>query len=165
MRGPIVSGKNVLQLIAACGVSLGAGVIGSLASGPAGFQTWYAAIRKPSFTPPGWVFGPVWTILYILMGVAAFLVWRKGLDSRVVRAALAWFLGQLILNALWSPVFFGWHRIGLAFIVLVWLWIVLAVTLWRFAGISRAAAGLLVPYLAWVSFAGVLNASIWWLNR
>ncbi|HSV99408.1 MAG TPA: TspO/MBR family protein [Sedimentisphaerales bacterium] len=160
-----MSGKNALQLIAACGVSLGAGVIGSLASGPAGFQTWYAAIRKPSFTPPGWVFGPVWTILYILMGVAAFLVWRKGLDSRAVRAALAWFLGQLILNALWFPAFFGWHRIGLALMVLVLLWIVLAVTLRRFAGISRAAAGLLVPYLARTSFAGVLNASIWWLNR
>jgi len=99
------------------------------------------------------------------MGIAAFRVWRKGLDSRAVRVALAWFLGQLVLNALWSPVCFGWHRIGLAFIVLVSLWIVLAVTLWRFAGISRAAAGLLVPYLAWVSFAGVLNASIWWLNR
>jgi tryptophan-rich sensory protein len=99
------------------------------------------------------------------MGVAAFLVWRKGLDSRGVRAALAWFLVQLVLNALWSPVFFGWHRIGLALIVLILLWGALVVTLWRFAWISGVAAGLLAPYLAWVSFAGVLNASIWWLNR
>ncbi len=160
-----MSGKDLLRLTAACGASLGAGGIGSLGPGPGGFQAWYGAIRKPSFTPPGWVFGPVWTTLYILMGVAAFLVWRKGLDSRGVRAALAWFLVQLVLNALWSPVFFGWHRIGLALIVLILLWGALVVTLWRFAWISGVAAGLLAPYLAWVSFAGVLNASIWWLNR
>lgn len=160
-----MSGKDILRLIAACGASLSAGVIGSLATGPSGFRPWYSAIQKPSFTPPAWVFAPVWTTLYILMGVAAFLVWRRGLDSRAVRAALAWFLGQLVLNALWSPVFFGWHRIGLALIVLVLLWIVLVVTVWRFGAISKVAAGLLTPYLLWVSFAGVLNASIWWLNR
>lgn len=160
-----MSGKDILRLAAACGASLLAGAIGSLATGPDGFRPWYSAIQKPSFTPPAWIFAPVWTTLYILMGVAAFLVWRRGLESRLVRVALAWFLGQLVLNALWSPVFFGWHRIGLALIVLVLLWIVLAVTLWRFAGISKAAAALLIPYLLWVSFAGVLNASIWWLNR
>lgn len=160
-----MSGKDILRLAAACGASLLAGAIGSLATGPDGFRPWYSAIQKPSFTPPAWIFAPVWTTLYILMGVAAFLVWRRGLESRPVRVALAWFLGQLVLNALWSPVFFGWHRIGLALIVLVLLWIVLAVTLWRFAGISKVAAALLIPYLLWVSFAGVLNASIWWLNR
>lgn len=160
-----MSGKDVLRLVVACGVSLSAGAIGSLAAGPGGFQAWYSAIQKPSFTPPGWVFAPVWTVLYVLMGVAAFLVWRRGLDSRAVRVALACFLGQLALNALWSPVFFGWHRIGLALVVLVLLWVALAVTVWRFAGVSKVAGGLLTPYLLWVSFAGVLNASIWWLNR
>jgi tryptophan-rich sensory protein len=146
-------------------VSLSAGAIGSLAAGHAGSEAWYSAIQKPSFTPPSWVFGPVWTGLYILMGIAAFLVWRQGLGSRAVRVALAWFLGQLALNALWSWVFFGWHRIALALVVLALLWIALAVTLGRFAKVSRTAAGLLTPYLAWVSFAGVLNASIAWLNR
>jgi tryptophan-rich sensory protein len=146
-------------------VSLSAGAIGSLAAGPADFTSWYSAIQKPFFTPPSWVFGPVWTGLYILMGIAAFLVWRQGLGSRAVRVALAWFLGQLALNALWSWVFFGWHRIALALVVLALLWIALAVTLGRFAKVSRTAAGLLTPYLAWVSFAGVLNASIAWLNR
>jgi len=161
----MLSGKDILRLVAACGVSLAAGAIGSLAAGPAGFAAWYSAIHKPSFTPPSWVFGPVWTALYVLMGVAAFLVWRQGLGSRAVRVALLWFLGQLVLNALWSPVFFGWHRIALALVVLALLWVALVVTLWRFAKVSRTAAGLLTPYLAWVSFAGVLNASIWWLNR
>ncbi len=160
-----MSGKDILRLVAACGASLSAGAIGSLATGSSGFRPWYAAIQRPAFTPPAWVFAPVWTTLYILMGVAAFLVWRRGLDSKAVRVALAWFLGQLVLNTLWSPVFFGWHRIGLALIVLVLLWVFLAVTVWRFAGISKVAAGLLIPYLLWVSFAGVLNASIWWLNR
>lgn len=160
-----MSGKDILRLIAACAISLSAGAIGSLAVGRGGFQSWYAAIEKPSFTPPAWVFGPVWTTLYILMGVAAFLVWRRGLGSRAVRAALGWFLGQLVLNAVWSPVFFGWHRIGLAMVVVVLLWAAIVVTMYRFSRVSGVAAALLAPYLLWVSFAAVLNASIWWLNR
>lgn len=160
-----MGGKDILRLIVACAVSLAAGVIGTVAVGDGGFQSWYAAIEKPFFTPPGWVFGPVWTILYVLMGVAAFLVWRRGLAVRAVRVALGWFLGQLVLNALWSPVFFGWHRIGLALIVIVLLWAAIVVTLYRFLRVSRVAALLLVPYLLWVSFATVLNTAIWWLNR
>jgi tryptophan-rich sensory protein len=154
-----------VRLVVACGVSLAAGVIGSLAVTGQGFSSWYAAIQKPGFTPPGWVFGPVWTILYLLMGVAAFLVWQRGLGSRPVRTALVWFLVQLALNAAWTPVFFGLHRIGLALLVIVLLWAVIVVTMYYFFRVSRPAGLLLVPYLLWVSFATVLNASIWHLNR
>lgn len=157
--------KSIVRLIVACGVSLSAGLVGSLAVGGGGFAAWYSTIQKPSFTPPNWVFGPAWTMLYILMGVAAFLVWQRGLGSRAGRIALACFLVQLVINALWTPVFFGLHRVGLALVVIVLLWVAIAVTMYYFAQVSRAAAVLLAPYLVWVSFATVLNASIWWLNR
>lgn len=160
-----MSGKDVVRLIAACVVSLSAGVVGLPAAGGGGSQSWYAALEKPAFTPPSWVFGPVWTTLYILMGVAAFLVWRRGLGVRAVRVALGWFAGQLVLNALWSPVFFGWHRIGSALAVIVLLWAAIVVTLYHFSRVSKTAGLLLGPYLLWVSFATMLNASIWWLNR
>ena len=156
---------SVVRLMVACGVSLAAGAIGSLAVTDPGFSTWYASIEKPGFTPPSWVFGPVWTILYLLMGVAAFLVWQKGVGFRLVRTALAWFLVQLVLNASWSPVFFGLHRIGLALVIVVLLWVAIVITMYRFFRVSRPAGMLLIPYLLWVSFATVLNASIWHLNR
>jgi benzodiazapine receptor len=155
----------VVRLVVACVASLSAGLIGSLAMFAGDFDVWYPALVKPAFTPPNWLFGPVWTILYLLMGVAAFLVWRKGLQSRAVRVALVWFLVQLVLNAVWSPVFFGWHRIGWALVVVVLLWAAIVVTIRYFLQVSRAAAILLVPYLLWVSFATVLNAAIWRLNR
>ncbi|MGE5294984.1 MAG: TspO/MBR family protein [Solirubrobacterales bacterium] len=160
-----MSGKSVVRLLTACGVSLAAGLIGSFATMGEGFNSWYSTIEKPGFTPPGWIFGPVWTILYLLMGVAAFLVWQKGIQLKMVRIALGWFLVQLILNTLWSPVFFGLHQIGWALAVIVVLWIAIVVTLYCFSRASRAAAALLIPYLLWVSFATVLNGSIWWLNR
>jgi len=157
--------KNVVRLIVACAVSLGAGLIGSLVTIGGGPQLWYATLAKPFFTPPNWVFSPVWTVLYLLMGIAAFLVWRKGLVSAGVKTALAWFLVQLSLNALWTPVFFGLHRIGPALVVIVLLWAAIVATMRRFLRISRLAGVLLVPYLLWVSFAAVLNASLWHLNR
>ncbi len=156
--------RDIIRLGIACAASLSAGLIGSLVAAD-NFTTWYAGIEKPAFTPPNWVFGPVWTILYVLMGVAAFLVWQKGLRTPDVRVALAWFLVQLALNALWTPVFFALHRIDLALIVIVLLWAAVVTTIVYFLRISRPAAGLLVPYLLWVSFAAVLNASIWYLNR
>ena len=161
----MMSVGSIIRLVVACGVSLAAGVAGSLAVGGQGFTSWYATIQKPGFTPPGWVFGPVWTVLYLLMGVAAFLVWQRGLGSRPVRIALAWFLVQLALNAAWSPVFFGLHRIGPALVVIVLLWVAIVITMYHFFRLSRPAGMLLVPYLVWVSFATVLNASIWHLNR
>ncbi len=159
-----MSGSSIIRLIIACAVSLSAGLIGPLVVA-GNFTTWYSTIEKPAFTPPNWVFGPVWTILYLLMGIAAFLVWQKGLGGAAVKVALIWFLVQLALNASWTPVFFGLHHIGLALVVIVLLWAAIVMTIFYFLRVSRPAGALLIPYLLWVSFATILNASIWHLNR
>jgi benzodiazapine receptor len=124
---------------------------------------WYAALHKPSWNPPGWIFGPAWTALYTMMAVAAWLVWRRG-GWGEQRGPLLIFLTQLALNALWTPLFFGLHRPALAFAEIVLLWLAIAATLAAFRPVSRAAALLLVPYLAWVSFAAALNFALWRLN-
>jgi len=122
---------------------------------------WYAALRKPSWTPPSWLFAPVWTLLYAMMAVAAWLVWRQtGLSSEV-----GLFVVQLALNAAWSWLFFGLHRPGLAFADIVALWVAILGTLAAFWAVRPLAGWLLVPYLAWVSFASALNAAVWRLNR
>jgi translocator protein len=156
--------KDILKLIVCVVACLAAGAIGSVFTRSA-IPTWYATLEKPSFNPPNWLFAPVWTLLYILMGVAAFLVWRKGLENRQVRLALIVFLIQLVLNALWSVVFFGLESplYGLAIISI--LWVAILVTVIKFCSISRVASVLMWPYLLWVTFAAVLNASIWLLNR
>jgi translocator protein len=124
---------------------------------------WYQNLTKPSLTPPSWVFGPVWTILYILMGVAAWLVWRRyGFAAAVLPLSL--FVGQLALNALWSYVFFGLHKPGLACLNLAALWLALLATLTAFWQIEPPAGQLLLPYLLWVTFAGYLNLQLWRLN-
>lgn len=125
---------------------------------------WYAGIQKPWFNPPNWVFGPVWTILYVLMGVAAWLVWRNG-EAHNLRLPLALFGLQLFLNALWTPLFFGLQRPDLALVNILVLWVAIAATGIAFYPISRTAAFLFLPYWLWVSFAALLNASLWWLNR
>lgn len=124
---------------------------------------WYATLKKPSWNPPGWIFGPVWSALYVLMAVAAWLVWQRG-GFAAQRRPLALFLVQLALNAAWTPLFFGLHWPGLAFAEIVLLWLAIAATLAAFRPVSRTAAWLLVPYLAWVSFAAVLNFTLWRLN-
>ena len=124
---------------------------------------WYASLKKPSWNPPAWLFGPVWTALYTLMAVAAWLVWRRG-GWAAQRRPLLLFLLQLALNAAWTPLFFGLHQPGLAFAEIVLLWLAIAATLTAFGSVSRAAAALLAPYLAWVSFAAVLNFTLWRLN-
>ena len=159
-----MSVSSIIRVTIACAISLSAGLIGSLAVAD-NFTTWYSTIEKPAFTPPNWVFGPVWTILYVLMGIAAFLVWQKGLGTAAVKVALTWFLVQLVLNVSWAPVFFGLHRIGLALVVITLLWAAIVTTTFYFLRVSRPAAVLLLPYLLWVSFATALNASIWHLNR
>lgn len=130
----------------------------------AGIPTWYQALNKPLFSPPNWIFGPVWTILYFLMGVSAFLVWEKGLRARGVKIALYYFLAQLILNFVWSLLFFGLHSPILAFLDIVGLWILIVLTIIKFFAISRVASYLLLPYILWVSFAAVLNFVIVILN-
>ena len=124
---------------------------------------WYASLNKPPWNPPNWLFAPVWTTLYLGMALAAWLVWRRG-GFRANAAALGWFLAQLGLNALWTPLFFGLKQPGIAFVEIVFLWLAIAITLVRFWGRQRAAALLLAPYLAWVSFASALNFTLWRLN-
>jgi tryptophan-rich sensory protein len=126
--------------------------------------TWYAQLVKPDWTPPDWIFGPVWTLLYILMAVSAWLVWRKA-GFRSAAPVLAVYLCQLILNGLWSWVFFNWHRIGWALIDIAALWATILTTVIAFWRIRPVAGGLFLPYLAWVSFAAILNFELWRLNR
>lgn len=124
---------------------------------------WYAALNKPAWNPPGWIFGPVWTALYAMMAVAAWMVWQGG-GFAAQRRPLGLFLAQLALNALWTPLFFGLHQTGLAFAEIILLWLAILATMLAFRPVSRAATWLLVPYLAWVSFAAVLNGTLWRLN-
>ncbi len=124
---------------------------------------WYASLHKPAWNPPGWIFGPAWTTLYAMMAVAAWLVWQRG-GFAAQRRPLGLFLAQLALNALWTPLFFGLRQPGMAFAEILVLWLAIGATLLAFRRVSRAAAWLLVPYLAWVSFAAALNGTIWRLN-
>lgn len=124
---------------------------------------WYAGLNKPSWNPPSWVFGPVWSMLYTMMAVAAWLVWRRG-GFLVQRRALVLFLIQLALNAAWTPLFFGLHLPGIAFWEMLLLWAAIAATWFAFFRANLLAGWLLVPYLAWVSFAAVLNFTLWRLN-
>ena len=124
---------------------------------------WYASLQKPSWNPPGWIFGPVWSALYVMMAVAAWFVWQRGGFSNQ-RQPLVIFLVQLALNAGWTPLFFGLHSPGLAFAEIVLLWLAIAATMVVFRPVSRTAMLLLVPYLAWVSFAAALNFALWKLN-
>lgn len=144
-------------------VSQLAGIIGSLFTSP-NIGPWYSTLQKPSFAPPNWVFGPVWTTLFLLMGIAAYLVWNAGLRNKQVKIALGIFTGQLVLNTLWSIIFFGMRAPGAAFVEIVILWLAIIATIIAFAKISKPAAWLLVPYLCWVSFASVLNYYIFRLN-
>ena len=126
--------------------------------------TWYPTLTKPGFTPPNWLFGPVWTVLYAMMGVAAALVWQRRSESAISRRALVFFGAQLVLNGAWSFSFFGAQSPSLGLVVIVALWGVLAWTTERFFRVRVAAGWLLVPYLLWVTYAGALNLSIWVLN-
>lgn len=138
--------------------------VGSMVTIPA-IPTWYAGLQKPFFTPPNWLFGPVWTALFLTMSIAAYTVWRKGIHTPGVKTALAMFTVQLGLNFLWSLFFFGLHQPLLAFIDIMALWVAIFLTIQAFFKISRTAAMILVPYLAWVSFAVILNLAIILLDR
>jgi tryptophan-rich sensory protein len=128
--------------------------------------TWYATLVKPSFNPPNWIFAPVWTSLYVMMGIAAGLIWNQiPSQKEAVTKALQFFAIQLVLNALWSYLFFGMYNLMLATIEVVLLWLMIFETYSQFAKINKTASYLMLPYLAWVSFASVLTASIWWLNN
>jgi tryptophan-rich sensory protein len=155
--------RDIIKLVVSLVACQCAGAIGSIFTTPA-IPTWYAALEKPSFNPPNWLFAPAWITLYLLMGIAAFLVWRKGLGQKGVRAALVVFLVQLVLNALWSVVFFGLKSPLWGVVVILALWVAILLTILRFFKLSTAAGALLLPYILWVSFASVLNVAVWVLN-
>jgi translocator protein len=154
---------KVGKLLIAVVVCLLVGFIGSVVTTPA-IPEWYQTINKPSFNPPNWIFAPVWTTLYILMGIAFSLVWGKGFKSKKNKSALYFFLAQLVLNFIWSFLFFGLHNPLLAFIEIILLWISILYTIIRFWKISKPAGYLLIPYILWVSFASFLNLFIVILN-
>ncbi|WP_298610991.1 TspO/MBR family protein [uncultured Thiothrix sp.] len=132
--------------------------------GSASAPSFYQSLSLPSWAPPASVFGPVWSVLYVLMAMAVWLVWRERGWLGTARIALGLYLMQLALNALWSWAFFTWHQGGLAFAVIILLWFLILATLISFWRINKLAGALLVPYLAWVSFAAVLNFTVWQLN-
>ncbi len=155
---------NMLRFLISLTLPLMVGGLSGFATAR-GVQEWYPTLTKPPFNPPAWVFGPVWTLLYVMMGVAAYLVWRKGWENEAVKVALAFYLVQLILNGLWSLLFFGMQSPALAFAEILLLWFAIAATIVWFWRVSPAAGILLLPYEAWVSFAALLNGSLWLLNR
>ena len=156
-------GTDAMRFFVSIILCQAAGAVGGLYTAPA-IPEWYAGLTKPSFTPPDWLFGPVWTMLYLLMGVALYLVWRQGIHDRRVQVAMVLFFGQLALNVLWTVLFFGMQSPQLAFIEIILLLLVIAANARAFHRISKPAGLLLVPYMAWVCFAALLNGAIWRLN-
>jgi tryptophan-rich sensory protein len=162
---------EVVKLIICCSIPLAIGFAGSFWT--ANSMDWYQTLAKPAFNPPNWVFAPVWTVLYLLMGISAFLVWtstssvesRKEPANAAVKVALACFILQLVFNAIWTPIFFGAKQLLVAFGDIVLLWLAIAATIICFHRINKLSAILLVPYIIWVSFAAVLNAFVCVLNQ
>jgi tryptophan-rich sensory protein len=155
--------KSFLRLIVSVGVSLSAGFVGSFFTVSA-IENWYSFLEKPLLSPPNWIFGPVWTLLYVLMGVAAFLVWEKGGKKAEAKKALTFFGLQLIFNSAWSIIFFTLQNPFWALVEIIFLWALILLTIILFYKLSRPAAYLMIPYILWVSFAVYLNYSIFVLN-
>ena len=153
---------DILKLAASVILCQMAGVLGSLFTIPA-IPTWYVTLRKPFFTPPNWIFGPVWISLFTLMGISLFFVWRRT-DHTKFKIAFVFFFIQLILNIFWSVAFFGLKSPLLGLIDIVLLWAAILLTILNFFKVSKFAGVLLIPYLLWVSFATLLNFSLWFLN-
>jgi translocator protein len=151
------------QFASSLAIPLAAGAVGSLFTTPA-IPTWYAQLVKPFFTPPNWLFSPIWTALYILMGIALYLVWTRGWNDKYVQMAIAIFAMQLTLNVLWTFLFFGLHSPFLGLVGIALLWVAIILTIIAFFRVSAGAAILLVPYFVWVSFAAILNYAVFVLN-
>jgi len=154
---------DILKLVASIILCQLAGFLGSLFTTPA-IPTWYVTLNKPSFTPPNWIFSPVWISLFILMGISLFFVWRRP-DHPKFKNAFIFFFVQLILNILWSAAFFGLKSPLLGLVDIMLLWIAILLTIQNFFKVSKFAGALLIPYLLWVSFATLLNFFLWFLNR
>jgi translocator protein len=141
-----------------------AGIFGALFTRNS-IRTWYNGLIKPAFNPPNWVFGPVWTILYTLMGISGAILWQNRNQSQNAKLALIFFFIQLALNAIWTPLFFGSHKLGLAFVEIIFMWVFILLTIIFAWKVKSVAGALLIPYLLWVSFASLLNFSLWRLNK
>ena len=155
--------RSILVLVLSLAICLGVSALGAWSTASS-VATWYPSLRKPWWNPPSWVFAPVWTVLYVSMSIAAWLVWRRK-GWRGASGTLALFALQLALNAAWSPLFFGLRSPLAGLVNIVALWVAIAVTIVAFFRVVPAAAALLVPYWLWVSFATLLNAALWILNR
>lgn len=154
--------NNWVKLVLSLVLIVGIGSLGGLFTYPE-IGTWYATLQKPSFQPPNWLFGPVWTLLYTLMAISFYLIWKQP-PSELRRKAIAIFVIQFVLNFCWSIIFFNRHQVGWALVEIGVMWICILLTILRFSKLSSTAAWLLVPYILWVSFATLLNAAIWKLN-
>ena len=154
---------SIARLIASIFICELAGIIGSYFTIPS-VSGWYTTLMQPGFSPPNWAFAPIWSILFALMGIAAFLIWNKGLEQREIKLALQVFGAQLLLNLLWTILFFGLQSPRAALIEIISLWISILATIIAFYRISKPAAYLLIPYLFWVSFAVILNFAFWLIN-
>jgi tryptophan-rich sensory protein len=156
--------NKFLKLVVSIVICLAAGALGTIFT-VSSIPTWYALLNKPAFSPPNYLFAPVWIILYILMGLSLYSVWKKGVKTKKSREAIYTFGVQLFLNAIWSPIFFGYRNIFLALVIIILLLFMIVKTIILFAKIDKLSAYLLYPYVAWVSFATILNFSVWILNR
>lgn len=154
--------KNVIKLIISLLLPQLAGGIGAIFTTP-NISTWYANVNKPSFNPPNYLFGPVWTTLFLMMGISLYLIWTTKESNN--KKALTFFFLQLVLNTLWSILFFGLQNPLLAFLEIIILWVFILLTILNFYRLNKTAGLLLIPYILWVSFAGVLNFAIWQLNK
>ena len=155
--------KELVRLIVSILIVFIAGTIGSIAT-LSQIPTWYATLVKPSWAPPNWLFGPVWTTLYILIGIALFLVWKEGINRKDVKLAISVFVVQLVLNVLWSVIFFGYNSLLGGLIVIIILWIAILANIIFFYRVSKSAGLLLVPYIVWETIASYLNYSVYLLN-
>jgi benzodiazapine receptor len=155
--------KKIIKLVISLALPQIVGLLGSLVTAPQ-IATWYTQLNKPFFNPPNWIFSPVWITLFVLIGMAMYLIWEKGWDQRAVKVALIIFWGQLLLNLFWSILFFGQRSPHLAFIEIIILWVFIWFNLIIFYKLNKVAGWLFLPYLLWVSFAVVLNFSLWQIN-
>jgi len=148
-----------ISAVGICFVAAGVGSIATFSQIP----TWYTTIVKPTWNPPNWLFGPVWTLLYLLMAISLFLLWTN--KNKFKTSAVNIFYIQLVLNVAWSWIFFGWHRLDIALIEIVVLWVAIIKTIIYSYKVNKTAGLVLIPYVIWVSFAGFLNYTIWMLNK
>lgn len=156
--------SNIVKAIIAIAIPLMVGATSGFFT-VTGVESWYQTIQKPLWNPPNWIFGPVWTTLYIMMGVALFLVWKEDTSEELKKIAFTLFAIQLILNFFWSFIFFNQQQPGWALVEIIAMWVFILLTIFAFAQVNKTAAWLLVPYISWVSFATILNYTIWQLNR